>query len=169
MIKIKNEEEYPYMKYQIITLFILIIAIALGLLYGSKSYIEKGKKISKERYEYWFKQLQEQNINKVTLVLDEVRYRTKDHGDSWAKIINMYVNDIEVQPETVFNYKKFVFKHCDSNFYYKGHIRNIDSIIYEFFPNRKFYKHNKKKKTFENAYLSSPDKRYSNVLPKCED
>jgi len=162
--------EYPYLKYQIIVMFFLVVLSITAVIFGMKSSIEKNTRIFKTQFNYWVKNLKKHNIHKITFVLDkEKRYVTQDHGDTWAKVIKMFVNNVEVNPDTVYGSGKLVLKHCDGNYYHKGHNRDIDSIIYQFYPDVKFYKHNYETNKFYRADLTYPDKKYSDKLPKCWD
>ena len=161
-------KEFLYM-----ILVFLRIYIFLYLIAPSKKNIIESERLGGEAKKRWIKSFKDRGINTISFKLNsEYMSEVINHGDRWRRIDRVYVNNILIAPDSLYNKEEFVIKNCD-NFYYILSGGNIDSVIYQFSPKKMFLEH----RIDDNLYSVSDNLiiekslniKYKRYLPKCWD
>ncbi len=159
--------------------FLYMILVFLGIYFflyliaPSKKTILESERLQVEAKKRWIKSFKDRGINTISFALNnEYMSETVDHGDRWRRIDRVYVNNIPIAPDSLYNKGEFVIKNCD-NFYYILSGGNIDSVIYQFSPKKMFLEHRIDDNLFtvsDNLIIEkSLNIKYKRYLPKCWD
>ncbi len=157
--------------YIIITL--LGIYFVFYLIVPSEETIMKRERLDAEAKNRWIKSFKDRGINTISFALNrEYMSEVIDHGDRWRRIDRIYVNNIPIAPDSLYNKEEFIIKNCD-NLYYILSGGNIDSVIYQFSPKKLFLEHRIDDNLFsvsDNLIINkSLNIKYKRYLPKCWD
>lgn len=144
--------------------FFTLLSIAIIILIINIDFISKRK---------WEKEIKNHSINSIALVFNSevIFYKNGYTERFWKKVKRVYVNRETIQPPKLYKKADFIYIHCNQNYSLLTN-KDIDSIVYKFPPidiYEEFVKGKLINKSKEFYSKRKYHKKYSKVLPKCDE
>ena len=170
----QNDDSWEIVMVWIIIFIIALFATLIIVVKKPKwDKIEKEKKIHRREWLIsWSNDMQKHGIKSITFFMDiKNPINTNSRSGIWERVIRTYVNRKKANIDTLYGINRFVYKHCDNN-YYMLIAAEVDMVRYEFGNNittieRSF---GVNAKSTNSVYIKDyAYRKLKHYLPKCWD
>lgn len=156
-----SEVPVPFVIVSVVIFLLFVIAYFL-----KKPEIDRGNQLIIEQNDELIKDLVSKGIINIKIFLDRDIKSKTDFGEIyWYKIDSIYVNDIEIDMDSLYRKEDFIYKNCDGNYYFTHLTIENNPVEYVFYPENK-RQLNEKGDRVSRKMVNEMDSKF---LPKCFD